>query len=112
MGYKGSRKLDVYKRQVSSEETETTKYYNMGATVLNEVSSNDGNTTNLIGAGTVSYTHLDVYKRQVSVILVSAILIGATGNVYGYYSQEAVSYTHLKSVVKYDIKGDELKCGR
>ena len=36
---------------VSSEETETTKYYNMGATVLNEVSSNDGNTTNLIGAG-------------------------------------------------------------
>ena len=36
---------------VSSEETETTKYYNMGTTVLNEVSSNDGNTTNLIGAG-------------------------------------------------------------
>ena len=36
---------------VSSEETETTKYYNMGATVLNEVSSEEGNTTNLIGAG-------------------------------------------------------------
>ncbi len=35
----------------SSEETETTKYYNMGATVLNEVSSEEGNTTNLIGAG-------------------------------------------------------------
>ena len=35
----------------ASTETETTKYYNMGATVLNEVSSNDGNTTNLIGAG-------------------------------------------------------------
>ena len=35
----------------SSEETETTKYYNLGATVLNEVSSEEGNTTNLIGAG-------------------------------------------------------------
>ena len=35
----------------ASTETETTKYYNMGATVLNEVSSEEGNTTNLIGAG-------------------------------------------------------------
>ena len=35
----------------ASTETETTKYYNLGATVLNEVSSEEGNTTNLIGAG-------------------------------------------------------------
>ena len=42
-------------------------------------------------------------KYLVSVILVSAILIGATGNVYGYYSQEGWESSAIKQLENLDI---------
>ena len=45
--------------------------------------------------GPVSYTHLDVYKRQMVLMAVAAAISGAASALRSYFG--AVSYTHLES---------------
>ena len=40
----------------------------------------------LVGAGAVSYTHLAVYKRQASALVLACILVGVVVSRYAFYA--------------------------
>ena len=63
--------LDVYKRQVVCHDRVATGFVNTidGHVVIPPLMSPAGIAALTVSPGTVSYTHLDVYKRQVPALL-------------------------------------------
>ena len=58
-----------------------------------------GQKTHMATRGAVSYTHLDVYKRQHVTVRLSAVLQKNKQWRWGLVEREAVSYTHLPSFI-------------